>query len=145
MRAHEIAMKHVGVPFRHRGRSPASKDYAGALDCVGLLVIVAQEMGLQYYDKKHYGREPWKDGLRETLVKNCGQPTEPVLAIDNILLFRLHPHEEPSHVGIVAPHRHGFGIVHTHGIIGRVVFQRIDEYRSNQIVEAYAWPTEMRA
>jgi hypothetical protein len=143
MNPHEHALAYVGVPFRHRGRSRPTKTYSGALDCLGLLVVTAEDMGLPVLDKKIYGREPWRDGLRAGLKQNCGDPVQRELRVNDIVLFRLRPKAEPSHVGIIAPHpTGGLGIIHTYGEIGRVAFHRLDKHRESLIVEVYQWPAK---
>jgi hypothetical protein len=134
-------MQYVGVPFRHRGRSRPTANYSGALDCLGLLVVTAEDMSLPVLDKSIYGREPWRDGLRSGLRQNCGDPVHRELRVDDIVLFRLRPDAEPSHVGIIAPHPSGgLGLIHTYGEIGRVAFHRLDQHRENLIAEVYQWP-----
>lgn len=46
------ARKYLRVPFRHQGRS-----YRG-LDCLGLLSMAFQDMGLTVRDRTDYSREP---------------------------------------------------------------------------------------
>ena len=143
MEPYEHALKYIGVPFRHRGRSRPSPTYTGALDCLGLLVMVAEDLGLPYKDKKVYGREPWKDGLRKGLQENCGPPVKRPLRENDIVLFRHKNGEEPAHVGITFPYPSGgLGLIHTSGEHGRVVKHRIDARRFNLIVEAYEWPAK---
>ena len=48
----EAARRHLGVPWRHQGRSELG------IDCVGLLVVVARELGLSEYDLQGYDRRP---------------------------------------------------------------------------------------
>ena len=134
MRPHDIAMTYLGVPFQHRGRTRQG------VDCLGLLVLVAIEYGNTVFDKAIYGREPWRDGLRDGLRAHCGPPVKRPFEIDDILLMRLNPGEEPSHVAIVAPHPYGLGMIHTYAEVNRVVYHRIDKYRRRQIVEVFAWP-----
>ncbi len=143
MQPYEVAMKYLGVPFRHRGRSRPSRTYTGAMDCLGLLVVVALDMELEVFDKKVYGREPWRDGLRAGLRQHCGPPIKRTLAPNDILLMAPPREKEPSHVGIVAPYPPGgLGIIHTMASIGRVCYHRLDVTRTRQIVEAYAWPAK---
>jgi cell wall-associated NlpC family hydrolase len=130
----EIAREYLGVKFRHRGRSQHG------LDCLGLLVVVAERMGIQVFDKPVYGREPWKDGLRDGIRQHCGEPIEREIQPGDILLIQFYKSEGPSHVAMAAPHPHGIGIIHTYARMGRVVEHRIDEHRFKQIVEAYQWP-----
>ena len=135
------AMLHLGVPFRHRGRSPATDDYRGALDCLGLVVLVAIADGIAVFDEKAYGREAWNNGIQAGLRAHCGAPHAPSEMVANDLpLFQMNPGEDPSHVGICAPHPYGLGLVHTYAAIGMVVFHRLDERWLEKIVEVYSWP-----
>jgi len=134
VKPHEIAMQYINVPFRHRGRTERG------LDCIGLIIMVAYRLGLPVFDKKVYGREPSRDGLRESLQRHLGQPVSRPIEIDDVLLMEIIPGLGPSHVAIVAPHPYGLGMVHTYGNIGRVAYQRISDARKNQIIEAYQWP-----
>jgi len=47
----------LGIPWRHQGRS------ARGVDCAGLVVLVARELGLADYDKQTYGRRPEGQGF----------------------------------------------------------------------------------
>lgn len=47
------ARKYIGVRWLHQGRNRIN-----GLDCVGLLVVVAQDLGLSNYDFKAYQRHP---------------------------------------------------------------------------------------
>ncbi len=134
LKPHEVALSYLGVPFRHRGRT------RNGLDCIGLIIMAARECGMEVFDQKVYGREPWRDGLRGHLRAHFGPPVERPIEVDDVLLLRLVSMTQPSHVAIVAPHPHGLGMVHTYGEIGHVAFHRIDAYRRERIIEAYEWP-----
>lgn len=127
-------MQYLDVPFRHRGRTRRG------MDCLGLVIIVAIEQGMPVADRRVYGREPYKDGLREALIAHFGQPVDRAIQVDDVVMMRHGPDQPPAHVGIVAPHPHGHGLIHTYGEIGRVVYHRIDERWQGKIVEAFAWP-----
>ena len=45
-----IARRYVGTPYRHQGRS------AQGLDCVGLIVVIADELGIDCKDVPNYRR-----------------------------------------------------------------------------------------
>lgn len=140
MQPWELAMRYEGVPFQHMGRS------VRGLDCVGLLVMVARDLGLDPIDSDHYGREPARNNnsfqLADYLRRNLGEPVNRPYRVNDVLLMRLRPRFAPAHVGIVAPHEHGLAVIHSYGQIGRVVKQRIDERRHNQIVEVFEWPAK---
>lgn len=131
----EAALEYLGVPFGHRGRS------RNRLDCVGLVILAARDAGLENIrDLRIYGREPVGAILRSGLIDHLGTPKpDKVLAPNDIVLMRLHRGSEPSHVGIIAPHRFGLGLIHAHSAAKKVVFHRIDEVWTNRISEVFAW------
>lgn len=137
MQPWELAMQYRGVPFVHMGRS------ARGIDCVGLLYLVARDLGLDVIDSPYYGRRPShrSDVLRlaDYLERNFGPPVERPYAANDIVLMRLYPKWPPSHVAIITPHRFGLGMIHTYGEIKRVVHHRVDDHRHKQIVETYSW------
>ena len=140
MQPWEIAHGYVGTPFLHMGRS------ARGLDCVGLLWIVARDLGLRFEDSPYYGREPARNNnsfqLADYLGRAFGEPTELPPVPNDVVLMKLRPRFAPSHVAMVAPHRYGLGLIHSYGEVGRVVYQRLDEKRAAQIVGVYEWPAK---
>lgn len=138
-RPHQIALRYLGVPFRHRGRS------ARGLDCVGLLAVVAQELGIDVRDQRLYGREPTGTLLSQVFRDHLGTPKPPgaQLEIDDILLLQLRGQPLMGHAGLVVPHPYGLGIIHAYAEIGKVVVQRIDKRRRSQIREVFAWPGKL--
>lgn len=136
----QVAMSYVGCPFQHMGRSRKG------LDCVGLLVLVARDMGWTVKDSPHYGREPARNNnsfqLADYLRANLGEPVQREPQPNDVLLLKLRPRFAPAHVAMVAPHRYGIGMIHTYGEIGKVVYHRIDQTRRAQIAGVYAWPAK---
>lgn len=136
----EIALSYIGTPFLHMGRSDRG------LDCVGLLVMVAKDQGWTPTDSPYYGREPARNNnsfqVADYLRQNLGEPVDRAWQPNDVLLMKLRPRFAPSHVAMVAPHKHGLGLIHAYGEVGRVVFQRLDERRAAQVVEVYTWPAK---
>lgn len=120
------ARKHLGVPFRHQGRNPAS-----GLDCIGLAVRVISDLGFSISDITNYEREP-----NPVMM---GAAIEPYLSrIDHrnikpgcILWMKFI--REPMHVAIVTD----IGMIHAYGTIGRVVEHSIDSKWKKRIHLAY--------
>lgn len=71
----------IGTRWKHRGRSNAKTD------CVGLVVLSLRRAGIAVEDRRLYGREPHKDGLREELRRQFGEPSR-VAQVGDIGLFR---------------------------------------------------------
>ncbi|MCO1337107.1 hypothetical protein MO867_22545, partial [Microbulbifer sp. OS29] len=81
--AHARGLVAKRVRWRHRGRTE------WAVDCVGLIVLSLRAAGLVIEDEKHYGREPWKDGLRQKMQRRFGNPiAEHLWQPGDIALFK---------------------------------------------------------
>ena len=130
---HKEAHKYIGVPFRHRGRTMRG------LDCVGLLILTAIDCGYDKYKEFAYGREPRNSILERVLHEHFGEPVDRDPQINDVVLMRLRKGNEPTHVGIITTHPHGLGIIHAHGAVERVVYQRLTDYMATGIVGVYSW------
>ncbi len=131
----EVSLQYMGVPFRHRGRTH------NGLDCAGLLVRTALDMGIKVTDMRVYGREPYKDGLYNFLVANCGPPVDRPPQVNDILLLRHKSMVDPSHLALVAPHPEGgLAMIHTYGELGHVTMHRIDDDWASRIAAIFEWP-----
>lgn len=112
------ARGYLGVRWHHQGRSRAG------LDCIGLVVRVAHDLGLSEFDVAGYGRNPDSDrlraGLREHCVERFGSPEVGMVAL---MRFDI----APQHLAFVVPYEHGgLGLVHALVTARRVVEHRLD-------------------
>jgi cell wall-associated NlpC family hydrolase len=119
----------LGVKWRHQGRSPR------AVDCIGLLVLSARAAGRDLRDRKGYGRDATRDGLREALVEHFGQPSGYVHG--GVALCKWDECSLPSHVGIVAKRDTGWYLIHGYSLAGKVVEHRIDAKWGGTIIEVF--------
>lgn len=94
MRPDEIAMRWLGTPFRLHGRGP------GGVDCVGLVVVVARELGLDFDDFLGYGRHAADHALLRHL--ECVAEREPLDASGPGSLVVLAERRFPGHCGFRA-------------------------------------------
>lgn len=121
------ARAYLGVRWHHQGRNRAG------IDCIGLVIAVARDLGISTYDITDYGRIP--DGRRlrnemaSQLVPARAMPPEP----GDVLLMRFE--RNPIHAGIVTER----GMIHAYANMRRVVEHRIDEVWSRRIVEVFAY------
>lgn len=127
------ARRHIGTPWRHQGRLPGA-----ALDCAGLVIVVARELGLinAEWDVADYGRQP--DG---TLLRLCDSmmQRQPDLQTGRVILLSIA--RDPQHMGIVGDYRHGgFSIIHAASAAGRVVETRLMFARNFVLRRVYSLP-----
>lgn len=126
----QAARKYIGRPFRHRGRGPVY------FDCAGLAIQALRDAGREIlFDLKVYGREPWRDGLRQAVEANMGPPADG-LEVGDVVLIRFN--EQPHHIGIIGDYPFGgFSLIHAYGEFGRVTEHRLNDTWRNRIVGAY--------
>jgi NlpC/P60 family putative phage cell wall peptidase len=112
----------LGTPYRHQGRLKGV-----AVDCVGLLVGVATELGVPATDMTGYTRRP--DGQ---LVPNLYAQTEPVQPGQqqpgDIVVF--HWRNDPVHLAILTGPN---SIIHAFAINRKVCEHSMDERWLRQI------------
>lgn len=123
------AREWVGVPYHHQGRVPAG------LDCVGLLIVVARELGIipAHFDYTRYGRRPngqLDAALDEHLVPLDDPQPGCIVAI--AWHRRLH------HVGIVGQTDQYLTLIHALDPVG-VIEHRLDEKYRRRIVKCYGY------
>lgn len=108
------ARRWVGTPYRHQARL-----HAVGVDCGGLVVCVAQALGLPVRDHPPgYRRLPDGHTLRAHIEGQCRRLTQPEAGA--VVLMRWVEH--PQHVGLLAPGRvAAWGLIHATAEIGRVV------------------------
>ncbi|MBA3588308.1 NlpC/P60 family protein [Methylibium sp.] len=120
------------VPYVHQGRSRAG------VDCAGLVIMVAHELGASSFDVADYGRYPSRDRMRELMRSLCSECTgEPLPGMVAMMQFT----GEPRHLGIVVAYRHGgVALVHALQAAGRVAEHRIDALWRSRITALFEMP-----
>ena len=120
------ARSFLGTPFRHQGRIPGL-----ALDCAGLVVSVAKEIGADYIDRPGYSRNP-SGGLLESALDDqpCLERVTDRQPGD-VLLMRFSG--EPQHLAICA----GDTIIHSYEAVGKVCEHRLASVWAARIVRVY--------
>ena len=128
------ARTYLRVPFRHTGRSRRG------VDCVGLVAVALAAVGRAVADRRDYGRDPVRDGLRDVVRAHFGEPVSDTQPGD-VALMRWH---EPNgvqlfcHVGILTPYRFGgLSLLHAHAANKQVVEHRLADPWPRRIVEVY--------
>lgn len=129
----ETARSYMGVRWLHQGRTRRG------LDCAGLVVVVAHELGLTSFDTASYGRMPEGGRLRALLREHCHEL--PGLAPRLGLLALMKFAAEPQHLAIVGDYPlGGFSLVHALTHSRRVVEHRFDAMWSGRLVSLYELP-----
>lgn len=127
------ARAYIDVPFRHQGRSRKE-----GLDCAGLLIRVAHDLGLTKFDIRGYKRLPDDDALAalcdEHLVRTFG------FHVGGVARIRMDGDARPRHLAIMAEQVYGPTIIHSTWRFGKVVEHRLDDEMRRRIVARYLIP-----
>lgn len=118
----------IGTPFRHQGRIPGH-----GLDCAGLVVSVADALGVAHCDRTDYAKTPANGQLRAQLDMQPGLKRIPVASASpgDILLMRFN--KEDQHLVILA----GKTIIHSHAQAGKVVEHEFDAAWQKRVMACY--------
>ncbi len=131
------ARKLLGVKFHHQGRSAVT-----GLDCLGLLVLVAERVGLEFegvrassHDRKDYGHNPDTTALQAGLERFLCRVDEP--CVGDVGLFRIDG--RPQHLAIISdyPAPDTYGMIHAYAPLKKVVEHRLDEGWQSQLAAMY--------
>lgn len=120
----------LGIPFRHQGRSDAG------LDCAGLLIYVADCLGVECIDVSGYSRRPFGGQLEEALETHVERGILRRISPDKMqsgdfLMMRFG--RDPQHLAILA----GDNIIHSYLQVGKVCEHRLDDEWRARIVRVY--------
>lgn len=122
----EHARATLGTPYQHQGRINGL-----ALDCIGVAIYVAKQLGMEYIDLPAYGASPHNGLLEEMMDKQpCLQRVYDMQPGDVLQMRFLI---EPQHVAIWT----GETIIHCSRDTGRVVECRLDDKTRERITKVY--------
>jgi cell wall-associated NlpC family hydrolase len=97
----DAAYEQIGTPWVHQGRLPGV-----ALDCAGLVIVVARKLGLVPPDFDINGYQRMPDGsMPHTLRQYMVSVRRENMAPGDVVSMAFD--KDPQHVGIVVPYRHG--------------------------------------
>ncbi|MBB4212677.1 NlpC/P60 family putative phage cell wall peptidase [Rhodothalassium salexigens DSM 2132] len=124
-----LARRWLGTPWHHQGRVRGV-----GVDCAGLVIGVARDLGLDPVDVTGYGRRPDSDDLvrliRAHLIEIPLAEAQPAA----VLLMRIDGRAQ--HLGILTD----VGLLHAYALARRVVEHRIDPVWAERIVGAFVFP-----
>lgn len=125
----EVARTWIGTPFHHQGRVKQV-----GVDCIGLVVGVAKELGFSVIDQTNYGREPYKFELEKQLDQQGIMIPKSEMQEGDILVIRFS--KNMQHVGIFT----GTGMIHAYsGGPRKCVEHSIDKKWDSRIVRVYRY------
>jgi len=118
----------IGTPFRHQGRL-----IGFGLDCAGVAIHVARQIGVAHLDVSGYGRTPANGHLERSLDS---QPCLERVALGDrksgdLLLMRFA--SDPQHLAICA----GDTIIHAYESVGQCCEHRLSSMWAARIVRVY--------
>jgi cell wall-associated NlpC family hydrolase len=131
--AHDL----MGTPFRHQGRQPGQ-----ALDCAGVVISVARQLGIVAPDFDITGYRRLPDGV--SLRAYCDEHLQAVAAprVGGVVLVSFET-SVPHHLGIVVPYAHGGALSMIHAESQRhrrVIETRLLFGRTMRLQGAYVFP-----
>jgi cell wall-associated NlpC family hydrolase len=115
----------LGTPFQNHGRLSRK-----ALDCVGLAVFVAQHWHT-VDEPASYGTNPNNGELRQWVEAQAFLYPVDVPEAGDFIMMRFGV--EPQHLAICA----GETIIHSYGIVGKVVEHRFSDVWRARVVQSY--------
>ncbi len=136
------ARRWIGTRFAHQGRRRASQQDAGGVDCLGLLIGVADALTLRdkhgellsRYDRRDYPKSPDGSTLQQALDRALVRTT--ISQPGMIALFSLE--RNPQHLGILSDYREGgLGLIHAYAPARKVVEHALDDSWRSRMVGCY--------
>lgn len=119
------ARAYLNTPHQHQGRIKGV-----GVDCVGLLVCAANDVGIHLDEGGAYSRRPDGRTLVERIRRNAQEVFEP--RSGDVAVFWIRNPRLPTHLGILTDK----GLLHSYEGVGKVVETTFDE-RWKRRVHAY--------
>jgi cell wall-associated NlpC family hydrolase len=124
------ARSYLGVRWHHQGRNRAG------MDCIGLVIAVARDLGISDYDITAYARVPDGNTLRATMAQQMDLLKRDPRPGDVMLLsFQ----RNPLHTAIVTDAPGGLGMIHAFANKRMVVEHGFDATWRSRLVCAFGY------
>ena len=121
-----VARGYIGTPYHHQGRAPGA-----GMDCAGILVALARELGLYFPDRGGYTRQADGVTLQAEIEARC-VPVETAEPGD-VMLFWIKRPSKPCHVALATD----IGMLHAYANCEKVVETCMDEWWQQRLIQAY--------
>lgn len=136
----DAARSWIGTRFSHQGRRKKHATDKGGVDCLGLLVGVADECGLMQhgkalaqFDERDYGHYPCEKRLLDGLLNHFERIDISDMQMGDVALLRVDEHAQ--HVAIIGDYApDGFSLIHAYAPARAVVEHRLDESWMRRVV-----------
>ena len=134
----------IGTKYHHQGRLKKSDKCNGGVDCIGLVIGVADELAicddknklLSQYDQIGYSMHPEGEKLALSIGAHLSSVELAKMKVGDILLFKFW--KDPQHVGILSEHpTGGFGLIHCNSTSSAVIEQPLSETWKRMITHVY--------
>lgn len=122
----------LGTAWRHQGRGP------GGVDCVGLIVRVAHDLGLSRYDVTGYSRRAQGVGFLEHFAANLMSVPIADAQPADILVFADQAY--PCHCGFLSHWRGAAHVIHAHALRRKVIEEPYAGEWRQKVRRAYRFP-----
>ncbi len=139
----------LGTKYHHQGRLKKSKAGAGGVDCIGLIIGVIDELGLQdgegnplsRHDEFNYSMYPERGRLVSAIQQHLREVPEEKMTQGDVLLFRTF--RDPQHVGLLTEYpTGGTGLIHCNSSAGKVVEQPLSDAWLRMLTHVYRFKTK---
>lgn len=127
----QTAKSYVNTPYCHQGRVKNA-----GIDCCGLIICVARELGLSDYDVTGYTR--YADGvdLLKEFTSQCEETEDPLPG--DILIFKIK--RSPQHCGVISKLDGYISLIHAYSSVGKCCEHVLDEFWLQRVVKAFKFP-----
>ncbi len=132
----EAARTYVGTRYRHQGRSRET-----AVDCVGLLVCVAHDIGLSDFDTDTYSKRPDARQFRANMLASGCTPVRKD-RVESGDILRVFTMKWPVHLAILDVDELGLRwMIHAYAPARKVVRERLtDAFFDDHVCEGMRYP-----
>lgn len=117
----------VGVPFQHQGRTRKG------VDCAGLLIVVAQDLGYPVLDVRDYGRQPDPTRMGSVIGEQMDRISIGKAEYGDVLWIAWK--RDPQHLCIVTD----LGVIHSYEAIGKVTEHPLDQRLRGRVRAAFSF------
>lgn len=139
----------LDTAYHHQGRLKKSARGKGGVDCLGLVIGVIDELGMQdgngnplvNADEFNYSMYPERGRLVGSISKHLREVPIDKMRVGDLLLFRTF--KDPQHVGLLTEYPSGGpGLIHCNSSAGKVVEQPLSMTWVRMLTHVYRFKTK---